>query len=204
MSRRHRHRSLPAIAVLATTALAGCSTPPEVRELAGRTAATVGTISAHLRQLDQNSRDIATQRAAIVARLHSENARIRAEHEYDVELTRQTGGDANLKLIKALDEWAKKDQVRRADFAAIAAEREKRVLDAQQRLDTRTQALAEVAQGLAELAKEEKARDRASFLAGYARDLKKELDDALAQDDDTARAAKDLIDRTGKELSDAR
>ena len=59
------------VLVVAGIFLVGCSGPAkEVLQLADKTAANVGTISAHLRQLSQNSREMAGLRADSIARLH--------------------------------------------------------------------------------------------------------------------------------------
>ena len=75
------------------------------------------------------------------------------------------------------------------------------ILATQTKLDTKSKALAEIAQALATLAKEDKLSDRVRFLKGYAKDLKKELDTALEADNKSAAAAKKLIDGAKAKLT---
>jgi hypothetical protein len=173
--------------------LAACATPPEVRELADKTAANVGTISAHLRRLDQNSREIAEFRADNIAQLHAANTELRAQYEYDVELTKEASGAGFLALIDKIKAWAEKVEAIFAKGQNSDAALKARILDTQMKLDAKSKALAEIAQSLATLAKEDKVSDRVRFLKGYAQDLKKELDTAIDADDKSADAAKKLI-----------
>ena len=71
--------------------LAACTTPSAVRNLADKTAANVGTISAHLRQLGQNGEEIATLRADNISRLHAINTEMQARYEYDILETVEAG-----------------------------------------------------------------------------------------------------------------
>ncbi len=186
--------------VLLAGLLTACGTPQEVRDLADRTAANVGTISAHLQQLGQNSEEIAVLRADNISRLHAINTEMRARYQYDVELTRKAGGGDNLELIDQIKAWG--DKVKQIFDKAKDAEAEHKeaVLATQTKLDTKSKALAEVAQALAALAQEDKPADRLRFLRGYAKDLKKELDKALEADDASAKEAKKLLDSAKNKL----
>jgi hypothetical protein len=183
------------IAVVAT----GCSSSVEVRELADKTAANVGTISVHLKRLGQNSRDVAELRAANISRLHAANANLRSRYEYDLELTRMSGGEANLRLIPQIEAWKTRVEDIFEKAKGAEAERKKKILDGQTKLDVKSKALSEIAQALAVLAQEDKPADRVRFLTGYAQDLKSELDKALAADDKAAKAAKELLETAKSE-----
>jgi outer membrane murein-binding lipoprotein Lpp len=190
------------VLVVAGIFLVGCSGPAkEVLQLADKTAANVGTISAHLRQLSQNSREMAGLRADSIARLHQANAKLRADYEYDVELVRKSGDASNLALIGEIETWTKKvdDIFKKSEDVAEA--RRKLVLDTQSALDAKSKALSGIAQLLATLAKEDKPKDRVRFLKGFAEDLKSNLDRALKADDAGAKAATKLVDSTKERLT---
>jgi hypothetical protein len=172
----------------------GCASSVEVRELADKTAANVGTISVHLQRLAQNSREVAELRAANISRLHAANAHLRARYEYDLALTRMSGGEENLRLIPQIEAWKTRVEEIFDKAKGVEADRKKQILDGQARLDTKSKALSEIAQALSVMAQEDKPADRVRFLMGYAQDLKSELDKALAADDTATKAAKDLLE----------
>jgi len=178
----------------------GCASSVEVRELADKTAANVGTISVHLQRLAQNSREVADLRAANISRLHAANARLRARYEYDLELTRMSGGEENLRLIPQIEAWKTRVEEIFEKAKGAEADRKKQILDGQASLDTKSKALSEIAQALSVMAQEDKPADRVRFLIGYARDLKSELDKALAADDKAAKAAKELLETAKSEI----
>jgi len=189
------------IFVLLPGLLAACATPPEVRKLADKTAANVGTIGVHMQRLARNSQDIAAVRADNISRLHAVNTELRASYEYDVELTKKAGGAANLSLIPQIKAWADKVQQIFAKAERTEAQRKKQILATQTKLDTKSKALAEIAQALATLAVEDKPVDRVRFLTGYALDLRKEIDKALEADNKTAKDAKTLLESTKDKLN---
>ncbi len=181
--------------------LAACTTPSEVRKLADKTAANVGTISAHLRQLGQNGEEIATLRADNISRLHAVNTVIRTRFEYDVELTKKASGEGFQRLITQIKDWGNKVKEIFAKAKDTEATRKRAILETQTKLGDKSQALAEVAQALAALAQEDKPADRFRFLKGYAKDLKKELDTALEADNDSTKAAKKLLEDAKTKLT---
>lgn len=178
----------------------GCTSSVEVRELADKTAANVGTISVHLQRLAQNSREVADLRAANISRLHAANARLRARYEYDLELTRMSGGEENLRLIPQIEAWKTRVEAIFEKAKGVEADRKKQILDGQAALDIKSKALSEIAQALSVMAQEDKPADRVRFLMGYAQDLKSELDKALAADDKAAKAAKELLETAKSEI----
>ena len=173
---------------------AACTTPSAVRKLADKTAANVGTISAHLQQLGQNSKEIATLRADNISRLHAINTVMQARYEYDVELTKKASGDGFQSLITQIKDWRNNVNAIFAKSKDTEAARKQAILQTQTELGDKSKALAEIAQALAALAQENKPADRLRFLTGYAKDLKKELDTALEADNASAKAAKILLD----------
>jgi hypothetical protein len=188
-------RSLSAgLVLLSAAALAACATGRAPEELAERTAANVGVVASHLKRLDQDSRNLADLRATNVATLHAANARRRAAYNYDVALTKQSGGQAELDLIPQIEAWGK--EVDAIFKAADNAEQERKatVLGTQTSIDTKSETLAQVAEALAALARDESIADRARFLSAYAGQLRKEIDDRLAQSDKSATEAKLLLD----------
>lgn len=176
-----------------------------VQDLAEKTAANAGVISAQLNSLAQESRQLGDLRAANIAQLHAANTRLRASYNYDLALTKKSGEQTDLNLIPELEKWLK--EVEAIFAAADHAEKERKaaILATQTELDTKSEALAEVAQALATLAKEESATHRVKFLAGYAKELKGEIDARLKQNDKSATNAKKLLeglkDELGKEKS---
>lgn len=182
-----------AVVLLCLAGLSACATNRAAERLAEKTAANAGVIGAHLRMLAQDSADLADQRAANVASLHAANATRRASYNYDVALTRRSGGSANLELIGALEAWGK--EVDAIFKAADGAEKERKgaVLATQTSLDTKSESLAQIAEALATLANEDSTAGRARFLAGYVVELGKETDAQLNQSNKSAVAAKGLL-----------
>ena len=182
-----------AVALLCLTGLSACSTGQAAQRLAERTGANAGIVGAHLKMLAQDSSDLADQRAANVATLHAANARRRASYNYDVALTKRSGGDENIELINQLEAWGK--EIDAIFKAADNAEKERKaaVLAAQTSLETKSESLAQIAEALAALAKDESAADRARFLAGYVSELSKETDKQLDQSNKSATGAKGLL-----------
>lgn len=175
--------------------LPACSAHRPVRDLAEKTAANAGIISAQLKRLSQESSELADLRATNIARLHAANAQLRASYNYDVALTKRSGGQSNLNLINLLETWGK--EVEEIFKAAGNAEKDRKaaILSTQTALDPKFESLAQVAQALATLAKEESSEDRARFLAGYARELDAELKTQLEQNNRSAVEAKKLLGR---------
>jgi len=180
--------------------LSACSTEQPVRLLAEKTAANTGIISAHLNTLSLESSNLADLRAANVARLHAANTRLRASYNYDIALTKRSGGSEHLRLIEQLEAWGKEiDAIFRV---AENAEKERKaaVLATQTKLEVKSEALARIAQTLATLAQAESGAERARFLAGYARDLTEELKTQLEQDNKSAAEAKKLLTKIQEKL----
>jgi hypothetical protein len=196
-----RRRLLLVIAL--ALACSACATYPPVQQLAEHTAANAGVISSHLRDLAQASRALAERRATNVAQLHAANAQRRAAYNYDVTLTRKSGGDDNLRLIDSLQAWGKQvDEIMQASSTA-EKERKAQVLATQTTLDTKAEALARIAQALATLSRDDSARDRVRFLGGYARQLAAEIEDQLDEDTASARAANQLLNQVQDSLGRA-
>ena len=108
-------------------------------------------------------------------------------------MTKKSGGQTNLNLIGDIEEWHKKvnDIFKAADSAE--EKQKKAILSTQTKLDTKSEALAEIAQSLAALAKEESSVQRAIFLAGFAKQLQKEIDKQLEQSNESSTLAKKLL-----------
>ena len=197
---KNKLRTTTIMTVLLTGLLTACGTPQEVRDLADRTAANVGTISAHLQRLGQNSKEIAVLRADNISRLHAINSEMQARYEYDIELTKKAGRGDNLTLIDQIKAWGEKVKKIFAKAEDMEAKHKEKILATQTKLENKSKSLAEVAQALAALAKEDKVADRLRFLKGYAKDLKKELDKSLEADNKSAEAAKSLLSSAKKKL----
>lgn len=173
--------------------LSSCSMQRPASQLAERTAANAGIVSAQLNMLAQDSRDLADLRATNISRLHAANAQLRANYNYDIALTRRSGGQGNLSLISLLESWG--NEVEDIFKTAAEAEKERKtaILATQAALDPKSESLGQVAQALATLAREDSSAQRAKFLAGYARELAAEIKIQLDQSNASATAAKKLL-----------
>jgi len=184
-----------AATVVFVASLAGCAhTPDPVLELAEKSSANVGVVSARLRQLSDESDALFAQRAANVARLHSVNAVQRANLQYDMALTRKVGQEADLALMKDLQSWV--EEVDKTLATAAGAERSRReeLAAAQVKLDTKAKALQKVADVLTTLSHNESTSERVKLIKAFASevrdDVKKQLDDGSASSNE----AKALLD----------
>jgi len=173
--------------------ISSCSTQRSASQLAERTAANAGIVSAQLNMLAQDSRDLADLRATNISRLHAANTQLRANYNYDVALTKRSGGQANLSLISLLETWGK--EVEEIFKVANEAEEERKtaILATQAALDPKSESLGQIAQALATLARDDSSAQRAKFLAGYARELAAEIKMQLDQSNASAVAAKKLL-----------
>src|SRR5262245_61052725 len=143
--------------------------------------------------LAQDSRDLADLRATNISRLHAANTQLRANYNYDVALTKRSGGQANLSLISLLETWGK--EVEEIFKVANEAEEERKtaILATQAALDPKSESLGQIAQALATLARDDSSGHRAKVLAGYARELAAEIKMQLDQSNASAVAAKKLL-----------
>jgi hypothetical protein len=188
------------VCTLCLAVLSACATPPSVRNLAERTATNTGVISAQLNRLAQESGQLAELRAANITQLHAANTALRVRYNYDLALTKKSGAQTNLDLIPQLEAWLTEvDGILKASDAA-EQERKATILATQTKLDTKSAGLGEIAQALATLAKEESVPQRASFLAGFAKQLKEEIDTQLDQSNKSATHAKKLLDELKKKF----
>lgn len=183
-----------ALLVYATAWLTACSTPQAVRDLAENTAANIGVLSAQVARVGQESRQLTQVRSANIAQLHAANARLRANFNYDLELTKKAGGASNLKLIDAIKQWGANVTAIFAAADNAKAQRKESILARHTKLDSKSQTLAKIASSLAGLAKEESAKDRVRFLVGFSKQLKNEVDRQFKQSNASTAAAMKLID----------
>jgi hypothetical protein len=191
------------LALVVVTLLSGCAASRSVQLLAERTAANAGVVSSHLRHLAEQSSELADRRASNIARLHAANAQRRAAYNYDVALTRKAGDQANLTLIPDIEAWAKQVEEIFRGLAEAEKAHKAEVLATQTALDTKAETLAQIAQSLSTLAKDDSASDRVRFLAGYARQLASEVKTQADQDTQSAKAAKQLLTTVQNSLGGA-
>jgi hypothetical protein len=109
-------------------------------------------------------------------------------------LTKKSGAQTNLDLITQLEAWLKEVDGIFKVTNDVEKERKAAILATQIKLDTKSEELGEIAQALATLAKEESVAQRASFLAGFAKELAEEIDTQLNQSNKSATHAKKLLD----------
>ena len=194
------HRYCLLAGVLCSFALTACSTPHPVLDLADKTAANSGILSAQLNKLSLTYSQLAELRAENIAQLHAANTAIRARYIYDLELTKKSGGQDNLKLIDEIEEWQKKVQGIFISSGEAEKHRKEAVLQTQTKLDTKAESLNSIAQTLASLAKDEPYKERAKFLGLYAKSMKDELDKQLAKDELSSKEAKSLLEEVKQQI----
>lgn len=187
-----RHSSLLLIGAALWTGI--CAADP-VHELAEVTSANIGVLGTRLKQVADESNLLYTQRAANVAALHAENARSRAEYTLDLALTKKAGDQADLDLIKELDTWVADVDKIFVDAANAEKERREVLLGGQIKIDTKVQALQKIAESVSALAKEESRSERVKALQKFASAAGKDVKKALDSGDDSAKAAKKLLDK---------
>ena len=148
-----------------------------------------------MEQLASASKQITERRAANIAQLHLANTRLRAEYIYDIELTKKSGDQANLKLIDTISAWAEQVETIFATTDAAESQRREEMLEATQALSTKSKVLRSIAQSLASLAEEESFQDRAKFLTGFAKQLKTDVKTQLEQGRNAATEARNELDK---------
>jgi hypothetical protein len=158
-------------AALVALALAACSTPETVRDLAEKTAANTAFVSRQLTDLSADNLHIAELRARNIARLNQANRQVQARHAFDLLLIEKTESSAILSTQKDLQAWNDKVQ----DVLTVAADAEEKevkiLLAAQTRMDDKSTELNAVAKALARLAEEDDLKTRAAFIAGYVKEV---------------------------------
>lgn len=182
------------IAAAGSMALAGCaSTPDAVYELANKTDANVGLLSAQLHQIALDSSELYDRRASNIAWQASATAQMRIRFTTDLWLTRKVGDADDLALMGDLEDWLKQAN----DLAASAEEDDKtrraQLAAGKVKIDEKAVPLGKVANALSALATRETAKERAKMIASFGKevrnDLKKQLDDGST----SSNAAKALL-----------
>lgn len=186
---------------LVSLLLIGCATPQPVLELADKTSANVGVVSARLRQLADESDRLYVSRVDNISRLQAANATSRANLSYDLALTNKVGQQPDIDLIAEFKGWSQK--VDDIVMAAADAERERRetLLAKQTRIDTKSQDLQKMASTLAALAKKESTAERVKTLRKFIVEVRDDMKQELSDGSDTARQAKALLDGVHSTLS---
>lgn len=183
------------VSIVAAVLLTACASQTNaVDELANKTDANVGLLSAQLRQMVRDNDELYDWRVANIAREARVTAQVRARFAGDLWLTKKVGDSSDLSLMEELEDWLRQadelatsvedaDKVRRAELAA-----------AKQKIDAKTEPLGKVSSALSALAKRESAQERAKFMASFGKevrdDVKKQLDDGA----ESSNAAKALLD----------
>jgi len=175
--------------------LHGCATEQSVLDLADKTSANVGIVSATLRQLSDESSRLYANRADNIVRLSAVTATHRANYAYDIALTKKVGQKAELELIDELKVWVK--EVDGIYAAALNAERDRKaaLLEQQTKIDTKTEAMQRLAQTLSTLAKRDSSTDRLKFMKSFAKELRDDVKKQLDDGTETAARAKALLDQ---------
>lgn len=184
------------LATAIASSLAGCANKPDaVYELASKTDANVGLLSAQLHQIARDSNELYDKRADNIARQWRATAQGRATLDADVWLTRKVGDGGDLAVMDDL-----KKSLHLSDEAVAAVEsadkaRREQLATAKVKIDEKTEPLGKVTSALGALASHESAQERAKLVAGFGKevrdDVKKQLDDGTA----SSNAAKALVDK---------
>jgi hypothetical protein len=187
-------RWLPALWLAA--GLAACTSSPEVRELAEKTAANTATLSAAIESMSQQSHRLAERRAANAARLAAATAQVKSSVELDRALLQQSGDSASLTTLTALQKWS--EQVRQIEASAAVDEAAliQAILARRTEIEGRAKALSEVAALLASLAKKESLQDRAQFLLAYGQQVQQEVKAKQKAADEAIKAGEQKLSNT--------
>ncbi len=162
-----------AVVALVSTLVWGCGTPTEVRDLAEKTAANTSFVSTQLNLLAQDTRLLAELRAANMARLHAATVEVQVRSTFDKALIEKSGG--SLDLVRDLAAWSTKIRTMFETAANAESERKELILKTQVPLDTPSKELGKVAEALADLAKDDNTKTRAKFIAGFIKQVAKEV-----------------------------
>ena len=184
------------LALVSVTVTTGCAnTPQSALDLAEKSSANVGVVSARLDQIAADSNDLFARRVANISRLNATVTSQRAQLDYDIALTVKVGEDADIALMKDLQAWVADSNKIFSDAEAATKQRQDQLVGAQQKLDTKRTALQSVAQTLAALSKKESLTDRVKLIKDFSVEVR---DDAKKQLDDGSKsstAAKALLDK---------
>ncbi len=166
----------PGLFALITAAMLGaCTSSPEVRELAEKTAANTAILSSAVTTLSQQSRHLAERRAASAARLSAATNRVNADVKLDLLLLRESGDTAALSTLRNFRSLSVEMREIGESAATDEAELIRQFLARRTEIESRAKALLAVAGTLAKLAKEESLADRARFLLAYGQEVRAEI-----------------------------
>ena len=174
---------------------AGCTTPRPVLDLADKTSANIGIVSARLRQIAGESNRLYSTRTDRIVRMQGDNAEIRARLAYDKALTTKVGDQSDLELIDDLQGWVKQADEIYAQAADAEKQRRDALLARQTKIDAKSPQLQKVAETLSALAKEDSASDRVQFLRKFVLEVRDDAKKNLQDGSDSAKAAQDLLDK---------
>jgi outer membrane murein-binding lipoprotein Lpp len=180
--------------VIAALVLSGCATPAPVLDLADKTSANVGIVSAQLRQLAVQSDKLYASRAQNVSRLQATNASSRAALAFDKALTEKVGQKADLDLIHDLQDWGKQVDDIFASAAGVEMEKQDAILARQVKIDAKSKALQDVAGKLSTLAAKESVTDRLLMIGSFSSAVRDDVSKGLEDGSGSAAEAKILLD----------
>jgi outer membrane murein-binding lipoprotein Lpp len=180
--------------VIAALVLSGCATPAPVLDLADKTSANVGVVSAQLRQLAVQSDKLYASRAQNVSRLQATNASSRAALAFDKALTEKVGQKADLDLIHDLQDWGKQVDDIFASAAGVEMEKQDAILARQVKIDAKSKALQDVAGKLSTLAAKESVTDRLLMIGSFSSAVRDDVSKGLEDGSGSAAEAKILLD----------
>lgn len=189
---------LPVVALVAA-----CASPPEVGQLAEKTAANTAVLGDSLSRLAASSERIANARARSLAELQRYNAEVAMRNELDFALLEKTDR-ADLGTYRALKAWSDKTAEIYGNATRDEATAVRATLEGRKGLAVPTAKLSEVAKTLADLAKEDSLEDRARFLRSYAGEVKEEVDARREAAAEAAQRAETAANSTASAVAGAR
>jgi hypothetical protein len=187
--------------------LSGCQTPNALYELAEKTSANAAVFQQHLGEMAAQSKGLAARRAEHVAAMDAFNAELDAFLKRELYMREKSLGSSEWSKVQALmnELVALRDELlaieAKAEFAR--SDRRKAVLALHTELSTFSAAMRNAANALNALAKRESDTERARFLASFLNDVQKDVKKKLEENDDTAKAAKGLMDKIKTEFRDS-
>jgi hypothetical protein len=189
------------LAVCVASTVAGCSTYGPALDLADKTSANVGIVSARLRQLAAESDRLYQERVDNISQLASVNAQARAQLAYDRALAAKVGSPDERSAADDLRAWKQQVDQIFTDAQAEATARRTELQGKETPIDVKSQALQQVAQTLAALARKESLAEQAKLLGQFAATTRDDVKDQLDSGTKAAGAAKALLDGVKRKLA---
>lgn len=197
-----------ASALLLAGLSAGCTTPPDVRDLARTTAANASVVNSQLSEFAGVRRALAERRADATAQLHEAIEARQAGFDGFLESARAsavvagTDDKPNLgTLIVELRRVADAMQARQDEAERRSAQVRADVLASQAALTLPKDQLSTISSRVGELAKEPSRGDRLAFFKSFLEAVLAEIDDARKEAESSGKSAESDIAESAKAVA---